>query len=64
MKRGWNGEPLHGMQDLPADEVQRVNGGESLWYWISYGVGEFINHTILNPTPQSGGQKLMNAALG
>jgi len=64
MKTGWNGEALHGMQDLPEEEARKVCGGESLWYWISYGVGDLIYHTILHPAPQSSGQKLMNAALG
>jgi hypothetical protein len=41
-----------------------IIAGETLWYWIGYGLG-LTAYMITHPTPyQSPGQKLMNAALG
>jgi hypothetical protein len=64
MKTTWNGEFLRGMEGLTFEEKTSIIGGESLWYWVVYGVGlEIHMWTHLTPT-QSGGQQLMNAALG
>lgn len=27
------------LQDLTFEESCEINGGESLWYWIAYGIG-------------------------
>ena len=46
------------------NEGTAIIGGETLWYWIGYGVGTLgYMVTHLNPN-QTSGQKLMNAALG
>jgi len=64
MKTPWNGEFLQGMEELTFEERTSVIGGESLWYWVSYGISLEI-YMLTHPTPgQSSGQRLMNAALG
>ena len=27
------------LKELTTEELTAVNGGESLWYWVAYGVG-------------------------
>ncbi|MBT1705314.1 hypothetical protein [Chryseosolibacter indicus] len=27
------------MEELSSEEASSTNGGESLWYWVAYGVG-------------------------
>ncbi len=27
------------LRELNLNEVSAINGGESLWYWVAYGVG-------------------------
>jgi hypothetical protein len=27
--------------DLTVQEQTDVNGGESIWYWVAYGIGQF-----------------------
>jgi len=64
MKNNWNGQLLQGLQELPSESPASIIAGETLWYWVGYGVGLTI-YMITHPTPyQSGGQQLMNAALG
>jgi hypothetical protein len=64
MKTTWNGKFLQGLEELPVEEAYTIIGGESLWYWVGYAVGLTV-YMVTHPTPnQSGGQKLMNAALG
>ena len=54
---------LDRFQSLSPEEAETINGGETLLYWISYGVGVVV-HTLLHSSgTQSSGQKLMNAAL-
>ena len=31
------------IQELSFEEALTINGGESLWYWIAYGVGATAN---------------------
>ncbi len=64
MKNTWNGELLHGMQELSKEDAAGIAGGESLWYWVGYAAGA-LTYMITHPTNnQTGGQKAMNAALG
>jgi hypothetical protein len=64
MKKTWNGEFLQGLEELSKEERSAIMGGESLWYWIGYGVG-IIGYGITHASgEQSSGQRLMNAALG
>jgi hypothetical protein len=64
MKTKWNGELLQGLEELQPADAKEIVGGETLWYWIGYGVG-LLGYMITHPTPeQSSGQKLMNVALG
>ena len=30
---------MKGIEELTLNEVVKCNGGESLWYWVAYGVG-------------------------
>jgi hypothetical protein len=39
MKAKWNGELLQGMQELPEEACASIAAGESLWFWIGYGIG-------------------------
>ena len=49
------------MQELTMESCEMISGGETLWYWVTYGViGFFWN---LNGK-QDSGQRLYNAALG
>lgn len=27
------------LRELSLNEVSAINGGESLWYWVAYGIG-------------------------
>jgi hypothetical protein len=41
---------LHsGMQELTVEETETIMGGESLWFWIGYGIG-YVAHAISNAT--------------
>jgi hypothetical protein len=64
MKKEWKGEFLHGMEELSLEESAAINGGESLWYWIGYGLGRAANYISNLDGQQTSGQKAMNAALG
>jgi len=30
------------LMDLSFDELKKINGGETAWYWVAYGVGQFV----------------------
>ncbi len=53
---------LQNMQELSVELCEKINGGETLWYWIAYGVGDFLKG-MTSGAPNSG-QRLYNAALG
>jgi hypothetical protein len=41
---------LHnGLQELSVEEAEAINGGESLWFWIGYGIG-YVAHAISSVT--------------
>jgi hypothetical protein len=50
------------MQELSFQDSLEIRGGESVWYWIAYGVGSIIRSSTNNTI--SPGQKLYSAALG
>lgn len=31
------------IQELSFEDTININGGESLWYWVSYGIGATIH---------------------
>jgi hypothetical protein len=31
------------LQELTFEQASGINGGESLWYWIAYGVGATVH---------------------
>ena len=64
MKTVWNGEFLLGMEELSVEEECAIAGGESLWFWVGYAVGVVANAISHSVPGQSGGQKLVSAALG
>jgi hypothetical protein len=64
MKTIWNGEFPQGMEELPPEEELAIAGGESLWFWMGYAVGAVVNLVSQSTSGQSGGQKLVSAALG
>ena len=33
------------LQELSFEESTQINGGESAWYWIAYGVGLVVHFT-------------------
>ena len=35
------------LQELTSEQACEINGGESLWYWIAYGVGATA-HAVSN----------------
>ncbi len=37
--KGINKDFLPGLEELSVDETEEIVGGESLWYWVGYGVG-------------------------
>ena len=39
MKNEWNSEFYQGFEELSVSEGTAIVGGESLWYWIGYGIG-------------------------
>ena len=43
MKMKWNGETPQGLQELTSAEARAIVGGESLWFWIGYGLGRLGN---------------------
>ncbi len=64
MDTRWNGKLPQGLQELPMENYASMIAGETLWYWVAFGIG-LTAYMFTHPTPdQSSGQKLMNAALG
>jgi hypothetical protein len=63
MKSKWNGEMLHGMQELPMETSISIIAGESLWFWIGYGIGAAVNTVTHLIASQPSGQKITNVAL-
>ena len=64
MKKMMKEEFLNGLKELSVEESTAIIGGESLWYWIGYGIG-YAGYIISNATgTQSAGQKAMSAPLG
>jgi hypothetical protein len=64
MKTAWNNENFQEFEELTVNEGTAIVGGETLWYWVGFGVGALgymITHLNSN---QTSGQKLMNVALG
>jgi hypothetical protein len=43
MKSVWNGEMLQGMQELSMETAATIVGGESIFFWIGYGIGAAVN---------------------
>ncbi len=35
------------LQELTIEESSEINGGESVWYWVAYGIGATINGLIV-----------------
>jgi hypothetical protein len=59
-----NSEIFPGFEELSVNEGAAIVGGESLWYWVGYGVGALgymVTHLTSN---QSSGQTVMNVAQG
>jgi hypothetical protein len=51
MKTKWNGELPQGMQELTMEAASSVVGGESILFWIGYGLGVATNaivHLVTN----------------
>ena len=64
MNKNQNEEFLQGLKELSKEETRTIIGGESLWYWIGYGLG-YTGYILTHLSgEQSAGQKAMNAALG
>jgi hypothetical protein len=57
MKKRWNGELMQGMQELPMETSVSIVGGESLFFWIGYGLGLAANMFTNSIPIQSSGQK-------
>jgi hypothetical protein len=53
---------LRNLQELSMESCEMINGGESAWYWIAYGVGYFLRG-MTSGAPSSG-QRVCNMALG
>jgi len=43
MNLKWNGEFLHGMEELSETEQHTIAGGDSLLFWVGYVVGTVGN---------------------
>jgi hypothetical protein len=43
MKKTWNGEFLHGLEELAEKDQCAITGGESIWFWIGYGAGRLYS---------------------
>ncbi len=35
------------LQELDFEQAGEINGGESLWYWIAYGVGAVVHGAVV-----------------
>ncbi|HET9057506.1 MAG TPA: hypothetical protein VFN30_11740 [Chitinophagaceae bacterium] len=47
MKLPKNNSEFQGLPELSFNEAVEINGGESLWYWISYGISAGA-HGVVN----------------
>jgi len=45
MEKVWNKEFLRGLEELSVEETNGIIGGESLWYWVGYGIGS-VGHFL------------------
>lgn len=63
MKTKWNGELMPGLQELPMETSVSINAGESIWFWIGYGIGVTTNLFASNGSNQTSRQNLTNTAL-
>jgi hypothetical protein len=63
MKTRWNGELMPGLQELPVETSVSICAGESIWFWIGYGIGLTTNLFAGTGSNQSSGQMLTNTAL-
>jgi hypothetical protein len=43
MNKKWDGKLMQGMQELPMETSVSIIAGESLFYWIGYGIGLATN---------------------
>ncbi len=64
MKEVCNEDFLQGWQELSAEESAGITGGESLWYWVGFGLGTVVRFISQSSGGQTSGQNLMNAGLG
>jgi hypothetical protein len=65
MKKELFNQSLLHMEELSVESCEMINGGETLWYWLAYGVGSISGWLRDNINGhQSGGQQVYNAALG
>ena len=48
------------LKELSADETLMTDGGESLWYWIAYGIGS-IGRSYTNAMEAYGNAQLASA---
>ncbi|HSZ32570.1 MAG TPA: hypothetical protein VK772_04625 [Puia sp.] len=46
MKTKWNGELPQGMQELTMETSDSITGGESIFFWIGYGLGVATNAVV------------------
>ena len=44
MKKKSSAEFLQGLEELSMEETMGIIGGESLWYWVGYGLGAATNY--------------------
>jgi hypothetical protein len=63
MKKRWNGELLQGLQELPMETSASIIAGESLFFWIGYGLGQVTKMFASTSPAQLSGQKLVNTVL-
>jgi hypothetical protein len=63
MRKRWNGELLQGLQELPMETSASIIAGESLFFWIGYGLGQVTKMFASSAPGQSSAQKLVNNAL-
>ncbi len=63
MKTKWNGELMPGLQELPMETSVSIKAGESIWFWIGYGIGLTTKMFASTGSNQVSGQKLANATL-
>lgn len=63
MKKNWDGQFQSGLQELSKEETVAIVGGESLWFWVGYGVG-LMGYALTHASgAQSAGQQAANITL-